>query len=203
MKATAVFALLGAALVSAQETTQSSPFYLKYVPRSEPSCKGTYLASCHSGAGQAGLCPERSTNGSAQTHSEYFWNMTTSSSQPTLGPLIWNLPIGNGDPVPTTLDLQLQLVSNGAIPIFSPGTTGIYSFGFDDDNNELFIYSRQDDSKAVPDKVNYTAEKYYRWHVCWTFVGNYYYQALVWVTGGAPVNPTCQEVRVFREEVSK
>lgn len=189
MKATAVLALVGAALASAQATTRSAPFFLKY--KTCPNSAETYFLSCHSGAGQAGLCPEGSPEGHSapRAHQEYFLNETTQSFENhPLGLLTWNLPIGNGNPVPSALNLQLQLVSNSAIPIFSPGDMGIYSFGFDDDE-KLFLFSRQDDSKAEANKVNYVEEAYYRWHVCWTYVGNYYYQSLVWVTAGEPVNP--------------
>ncbi|KAL0930988.1 uncharacterized protein CTRU02_213723 [Colletotrichum truncatum] len=195
MKTTTVLALLGAALASAQQTTRSAPFHLKFTSANEGSAE-TYLSTCHSGAGESGICPESSN---APAHTQYYLNQTAQEFEgKTLGLLTWELPIGNGNPISTSLGLVPQLVSNGAIPIFSPGDRGLWNFGFDEDD-KLFLFTRQDDSKAVPETVTYTEEAYYRWHICWTFVGNYYYNALVWVTAGAPSNPTCTPVDVIRE----
>ncbi|KAF6817078.1 hypothetical protein CPLU01_13673 [Colletotrichum plurivorum] len=197
MKFSTVACLLGAAVMaSAQDTQQSRPFFLKYVLCDQDSDE-VYLASCHSGAGQAGFCPERDAG--ASDHSLYYLNETSQTfGDSTLGSLTWNLPLGNADPVSSSLALEAQLVSNSATPIFSPGPGGPYSFGFDGDD-ELFLFWRQDDSNAVPEKVQYTEAAYYNWYVCWTFVGNYYYKSLVWVTAGPPVNPTCEKASVYRE----
>ena len=41
------------------------------------------------------------------------------------------------------------------------------------------------------------------WYACWLYVGMYHYNALAWVTSGAPQNPTCKKVSVVREPVAK
>ncbi|KAK1981357.1 hypothetical protein LZ30DRAFT_86291 [Colletotrichum cereale] len=184
MKTASVLALLGVTSATAQFANQTKPFWLKFTPTNDSSVV-TYLQPCHSGAGQAGLCPE--IEGS--NHSEFFLNETQSDYQGhTLGGLTWNQPIGNGDPISSGMELELQLVSNGAIPIFSPGDRALFSLGFDE-NEKLFIASYADDSRAAPSEPNSYLEAYYRWHVCWTFVGNYFYNSLVWITAGAPSNP--------------
>ncbi|KAK2064268.1 hypothetical protein LY76DRAFT_612339 [Colletotrichum caudatum] len=184
MKTASVLAFLAATSATAQFTNQTKPFWLKFSPTNDSSAV-TYLSSCHSAAGQAGLCPESGANG----HTAYFLNETQSEYEGnTLGALTWNQPIGNGNPVSSGLNLSPQLVSNGAIPIFSPGNLALFTFGFDEDE-KLFIATNTDDSRAAPNNPNNSLEAYYRWHVCWTFVGNYFYYALVWVTAGAPSNP--------------
>ncbi|OHW93585.1 hypothetical protein CSPAE12_07825 [Colletotrichum incanum] len=202
MKTSSVLALLGATLATAQFTNQTKPFWLKFTP-SNGGSGVTYLSSCHSGAGQAGLCPE--TEGpveeanSSSTHTQYFLNETQTDFQGhILGALTWNQPLGNADPISSGMELNLQLVSNGAIPIFSPGNNALFSLGFDEDE-KLFIVSNADDSRAAPNEPNFSEQAYYRWHVCWTFVGNYFYKSLVWVTAGAASNPTCSAVNVSRE----
>ncbi|WYZ40104.1 hypothetical protein EsH8_IV_000445 [Colletotrichum jinshuiense] len=203
MKTTAALALLGATLASAQFTNQTNPFWLKFTPCGGGSGE-TYLSSCHSGAAQAGLCPE--TDGPVEeasrptTHTQYFLNETQADFQgKLLGALTWNQPFGNGGPVSSSMELTPQLVSNGAVPIFSPGADrALYSLGFDD-ADKLFVRSSADDSRAAPNEAPRSDEAYYRWHVCWTFVGNYYYKSLVWVTAGPPSNPTCEPVDVYRE----
>ncbi|KAK1637269.1 hypothetical protein BDP81DRAFT_427071 [Colletotrichum phormii] len=203
MKTTYAIALLGATLASAQFTNQTKPFWLKFTPCTGGSGE-TYLSSCHSGAGQAGLCPETTEPvqeaNRPTTHTNYFLNETQSDYKGhLLGALTWNQPIGNGDPVSSGMMLNLQIVSNGAIPIFSPGNTALFTLGFDE-NEKLFIYSREDDSKAVAgSQAPIVDEAYYRWHVCYTFVGNYYYRSLVWITAGPASNPTCAAVDVYRE----
>ncbi|KAJ0163956.1 hypothetical protein CTA2_2055 [Colletotrichum tanaceti] len=198
MKCTSILALLSASLATAQFTNQTEPFWLKFT-----SCNGsseeTYLTSCHSGAGQAGLCPESQ---SPATHTQYFFNETqTNFRDYALGALTWNQPLGNMGSVSSGMELNLQLVSNGAIPIFSPGNRALFNLGFDE-NEKLFIYSQADDSRATPNDPHFSEEAYYRWHICWTFVGNYYYKSLVWITAGAASNPTCAAVDVYREWVS-
>ncbi|KAK2009809.1 hypothetical protein LZ32DRAFT_403258 [Colletotrichum eremochloae] len=194
MKTASVLALLGVTSAAAQFTNQTKPFWLKFTPTNDSSVV-TYLTSCHSGAGQAGLCPE--TEG--LSHTQYFLNETQSDYQGhILGALTWDQPIGNGNPISSGMELSPQLVSNGAIPIFSPGDRALFTLGFDE-NEKLFIATNADDSRAAPSEPNYSLEAYYRWHVCWTFVGNYFYKSLVWVTAGAPSNPTCFAVNVYRE----
>jgi hypothetical protein len=44
-------------------------------------------------------------------------------------------------------------------------------------------------------------EELQNWYVCWGAVGGYYYQALAWVTAGAPHNPTCEKVEVVKDDI--
>jgi hypothetical protein len=39
------------------------------------------------------------------------------------------------------------------------------------------------------------------WHTCWVLALPYYHEALTWVTGPIPQNPTCRPVKVVKVDV--
>ncbi|TDZ18519.1 hypothetical protein C8034_v006710 [Colletotrichum sidae] len=201
MKA-AVLALLGAVATVAAQSVNEGPFSLMYAASDGVP---VYLYACHSGAAQSGLCAEGDDVSLPEgQHHKFYFDGTQSwieEQQLTLGALWWNLPTQQVT-VRLGLQLTLQYLSNAAVPIFSPGDGALRSFVFDSDNN-LHLFARQNDELAVPHWSNPydNADAYTRWYVCWTFVGNYFYKSLAWVTSGYPTNPTCERVNVFREFV--
>lgn len=102
--------------------------------------------------------------------------------------------MGGNFEVSEPMTITPNLISNVAIPLFTPSEFGsLVQF---DKSNRLNVPGYIDDTVSP---INTNAPKgYYRWYVCNTYYG-YAYQTLSWVIGNkAPQNPSCQKVEVVR-----
>lgn len=195
----------GAAQTTPTYTNQSAPFTLQIANSANASLNGLYFFACHAGAAIEGICIGGSTplSGSSST---FYYNTTdtdTGGSDDGQGLLVWNLPISG---LPGT-DHVSQAT---ALQWYRPGTNVVVPlFGLDagtpvhfTDDNKLTIEDYYNDANYVagqfPDSTP-TETVYNNWYLCWTSVGvGYTYEALSWVTAGAPHNPTCEKVDVVR-----
>lgn len=181
--------------VSAQGYNTSAPFTLKLESDNE-DINGQYLGACHAGAAIEQLCLS-GTDGTPVNYNTFTLNVTSSSTDFEVGPLVWILQ-GSGFNLSSGLTFTQNLHSNVAVPTFTPSPSYDY-VGFDADN-KLFIYSTTYDESAFvageyPTPQPTTPE--YQWYACYTYTG-YYYHALAWATTGEPINPTCEAVNVTR-----
>jgi hypothetical protein len=181
--------------VSAQEYNTSAPFTLKLESDNE-DINGQYLGACHAGAAIEQLCLS-GTDGTPVNYNTFTLNVTSSSTDFEIGPLVWILQ-GSNFNLSSGLSFTKNLHSNVAVPTFTPSYSYDY-VGFDADN-KLFIYSAPYDESAFvageyPTGQPTTPE--YQWYACYTYTG-YYYHALAWATTGEPINPTCEAVNVTR-----
>ncbi|OLN87930.1 hypothetical protein CCHL11_00555 [Colletotrichum chlorophyti] len=204
MKPCSVLAFLGVSLASAHNITQNKPFVLRFTHGGYGGGKN-WLVPCHAGANQAGLCPETDrpndeSKSPPSLHEYYLKENGPKFDNQTLGTLVWSQNIG-GRLVPSELGFNIQIASNGAIPMFKLGSAGWTGLGFDK-KDSLFIHSSRDDSKAKPGTIEEVNKAYYNWFICETFVEDYHYKALVWVTAMSPSNPTCKKAKVYREWVT-
>lgn len=200
---------LAASTVTAQDSPatqpQSGPFALRIANAANASLNGLYLGACHAGAAIEGLCT--STVDPAAPipyYNTYYFNYSSwTNASWDSGSIVWNLPINlpDADHLSTPLLISLSnLGSNVNFPLFGPGS-GITYFGFTEEK-KLFSSAYGDDSLNTPeDRPVSESFQLQNWYVCWGAVGGYYYEALAWVTTGAPRNPTCVKVDVVREDI--
>ncbi|KAI3400982.1 hypothetical protein diail_1190 [Diaporthe ilicicola] len=181
--------------VSAQEFNTSAPFTLK-LESDNADINGQYLGACHAGAAIEQLCLD-GTDGTPVNYNTFTLNVTSSSGDFEIGPLVWILQ-GSGFNLSSGLSFTQTLYSNVAVPEFTPSVSYDY-VGFDADN-KLFIYSGSyDETTFVAGEypVAVAQKPLYQWYACYTYTG-YYYNALAWATSGEPINPTCEAVNVTR-----
>ncbi|KAG4440768.1 hypothetical protein IFR05_003755 [Cadophora sp. M221] len=190
---------------------QSAPFNL-IVLSSNSTLNGTHLYSCHEGAAIQGLC----TNSSRHIREgpnprpiepynmRYFLNYTDGSEgerSPTKearsGILTWAF-----EHMTVSCAMKLRngwngFCSNVITPLFTPGDHNSDIVAFDGDN-KLCIWNWRDEA-VLPtwQNRNYEQTAYYNWYICMTNVG-YLFETLTWVSGGEPVNPSCQKVDILR-----
>jgi len=192
-----------ASLVSAQTYNQSAPFALKIANAANTTLNGQYLYACHGGAAIEGLCLTSSLPDPSH-YSERFYLNTSGSS--TSGSLVFNLPFGGANSTSyesEPLSLFLETSSNVAVPLFYPGyVAGSYLYvGFSATGSMYVAGNAYDDATFKPGVYPVGGPgtgNLEHWYVCWTFAGDEYYQALAWVTSGAPHNPTCEAVTVVK-----
>lgn len=135
--------------VSAQEYNTSAPFTLKLESDNE-DINGQYLGACHAGAAIEQLCLS-GTDGTPVNYNTFTLNVTSSSTDFEIGPLVWILQ-GSGFNLSSGLSFGQNLHSNVAVPSFTPSYSYDY-VGFDADN-KLFIYS------ATYDESSFVAGEY-------------------------------------------
>ncbi|KAK0722806.1 hypothetical protein B0T26DRAFT_235088 [Lasiosphaeria miniovina] len=188
-------------LAQQQTNNQTGPFLLKLTSANE-TLNGNYLGACHAGAAIEALCligKNISTiNRSAAT---FFWNYTIYDGQPSeSGSLVWTLQLSGGIMnVSEPLSVTYNPGTNVAVPMLTPGGVA-QQVGFN--GSTLYVPGYPDDSnfKYGEYPTNLSTTQLTNWQACWLFAGSYYYNALAWVTSGAPHNPTCQAVGVLRED---
>lgn len=210
MKSTTLLPGIFVSLVTAQgpdAPIQTGPFYLQ-IQSNDSTVDGRYLASCHTGAAMQTLCLGDSTKpgGTNAYSSLYFFNQTVDrpDSQQDLGYITWNLPLSTGGDVYQNVSLPLSLVFNNVgsnvVPTsISVGTSNPQLVGFH--NDVLYIPNWIDDStfvEGVYPNITGEVQQLSQWHACSTLFGSYYYQALAWVTSGAPHNKNCRPVDVVK-----
>ncbi|KAF2812661.1 uncharacterized protein BDZ99DRAFT_271209 [Mytilinidion resinicola] len=189
-----VLALLPA-FVTAQYDVPSAPFKLVVLSDSS-TLNGTVLYSCHEGASIEGLCTGGTSN---PAYSTYTHNTSSNAGEvnETLGAsgyLIWVLPGGTFNES-ETLTLNVNPISNVALPLFWPSIEDSTSVAFD--SNGLLNIQGYFDDRVVPIVGSTSYVAYYRWYVCTTYYQGYTYQTLAWALGEfPPENPTCQAVSV-------
>lgn len=189
---------------------QSTPFNL-IVLSSNSTLNGTHLYACHEGAAIQGLCtnssrviregpnPERIAAHTVR----FFLNTTAEPAQPGTdlsdtergpGILTWSF-------VHMTVSLGMTFYqkwcTNVITPLFTPGSAGTVMVSFDKDD-KLFMWNWRDESE-LPNWANmgYTRKAYYNWYICRTNAG-YLLETVTWLTGGVPLNPSCQKVDIKR-----
>ncbi|KAK3333126.1 hypothetical protein B0T19DRAFT_439913 [Cercophora scortea] len=204
----ASLAAITAVAAQTQTSNQTAPFYLKLTAEN-PDLNGNYLYAGHTGALQQTWLLFDSKPPANDTSVFFYWNYTIYNDVPSqTGLLTWLFPSRPSSPVPNLwlpLDLTLDIRSNVAHTYISSGPGyGIY-VGWDGDNLYIPGAGTTDDSTNVPHVYpNVTSSfglKLQQWYVCWVYFGSYYYQAVAWVTAGAPHNPTCEAVSIVREFV--
>jgi hypothetical protein len=204
-----LLSLAAASTVSAQAqyTNQSAPFTLQVANSANASLDGAYFFACHAGAAIEGICLS-TTNVSAASTTFYFNTTDTDStegagSDTSQGVLVWNLPLSSGidgvDHVSQAASFPFPAGSNVVVPTFGFGQGEVVQFT---DGNNLTIRSWNHDQDYVQGEFPTSSSEptdLSNWYVCWTGVGvGYTYEALVWVTAGEPLNPTCQKIDVVR-----
>jgi len=184
----------------------SAPFYLRLSAPDNSSIDGRFLEACHSGAGASTLCVGKLTPPLRRPHiAIFFLNYTDDVNQ---GILINEMPMVNVD------EMREWMLQEPLRLVFTAGTNvGLTRFSPESFNYNLlpqvkFVADRLsipipvDDSKSkegiMPELAGRDAES---WYTCWVMMFPYYYQALAWVTGPAPQNPTCRPVKVTRVDV--
>ncbi|KAK0621452.1 hypothetical protein B0T17DRAFT_508801 [Bombardia bombarda] len=196
--------LASSAAVLAQDYNQTDPFFLKVTSPTNADVDGTFLYSCHAGAAIQTLCLGTKDTPTSLVSAGFFYNYTVYDGQAaSSGLLVWNLPYTSGETgEPATVSLPLNLNynpgSNVASTLLQPGYDSV-SVAFAGSN--LVIPSYIDDSTFVAGQrpnITGATTPLTQWYACWVYVGSYYYNALAWVTNGAPHNPTCQAVSVVR-----
>lgn len=200
VSAAALAVLAGSA--AAQNSQLSDPFYLRLSAPGNTSIDGRLLTACHTGAATSTLCVGEREPNTRNTYASLFHLNTTTA--PDQGALINMYPLAGGvQIIPEPFRLVLSHSSNVLTTWFSPETftDGIHqSVKFVDRDLVLPIYP--DDSKfregVTPQPEGRDASN---WYTCYVYAGSYYYNALAWVTGGIPNNPTCHPVKVVREDV--
>ncbi|KAM7222467.1 hypothetical protein V8F06_002245 [Rhypophila decipiens] len=210
MKATTFLSGLLAALtttVSAQLPTndegQTGPFWLQ-LKSNDSSVDGQYLGSCHTGAAQQTLCLSGPDKPDTNIVSYlYLLNRTDGTDENEMGILTWNLPLYAGGNILQNVSIPFTLQytpgSNVATSSVSIGGGMAVTVGFR--NDTLYIPNWIDDSNFVEGQYpNITGQiqELNNFYACWVLVAAYYYQALTWVTSGAPHNRNCKPVDVVR-----
>jgi len=195
---TPIVALLSS-LATAQYDIPSAPFNLVVLSEADPSINGSLLYSCHEGASIEGLCLTNTTED--PSFSTYTHN-TSSSAAPTNSPggatgwLIWVLQ-GSSFSETETLTLNINPISNVALPLFWPSVEDSTSVAFD--SNDLMNIQGYYDDRVVPIVGSSDYVAYYRWYACLTYFQGYTYETLAWALGEfQPENPTCKPVNVKR-----
>ncbi|KAK3375346.1 hypothetical protein B0H63DRAFT_372113, partial [Podospora didyma] len=199
-----VLAALGSSTAVLAQTylNQSGPFLLKLVS-SNRTLDGQYLGACHAGAAVETLClignDSTAINREAAT---FFWNYTLYDGRPSdTGLLIWNLELTMSMMnVSESMAISFAPNTNVATLLFTPSPS-TNTVGFN--GSELYVPAWADDSTFRDGEYPNGLGSYQltNWHACWLFAGTYYYNALAWVAGGVPHNPTCQPVGVVREDL--
>ncbi|KAK1756197.1 hypothetical protein QBC47DRAFT_379383 [Echria macrotheca] len=207
MKSAIIAGVFAATAAMGQTIKQSEPFFLK-VTSSNLTIDGKFLYSCHAGAALQTLCLGSRDVPTTNVNSATFYLNTTvyEGKESDTGNLIWNLVLapgadGSQQIVSEPLTFQYTPGSNVAITWFAPGYPTQPEVGFN--NSALFVNSYPDDSHftdTYPEQ--FTSTRISNWYACWVLAGSYYYNALSWVTAGAPHNPTCQSVSVIKVDVS-
>lgn len=87
--------------------------------------------------------------------------------------------------------------TNVIMPLFTTGSANEVMVSFDEDD-KLLMWNWHDESE-LPNWFNmgYTRKAYYNWYICRTNEG-YFLETVSWVTGGVPLNPSCQKVDIKR-----
>ncbi|KAK0711446.1 hypothetical protein B0H67DRAFT_493059 [Lasiosphaeris hirsuta] len=192
-------------VVSAQSYNQTGPFYLQ-IKSDNATLDGRYLTACHSGAAQETLCLGKVDSPTTNKASaSFFWNTT---DQSPVGVLIWNLvlaknPDGTQMVVSSPMTLDYTPGTNVATTRFGPNEIDrSVQVGFN--NSVMYMTWWNDDSTFLAGQypTGDSSREITNWNVCWVLAGSYYYNALAWVTGGAPHNPTCEAVSVVKVEPS-
>lgn len=198
MKFVAILSSLLLSGFAAAQDQQSKPFNL-IIKASDNSLDGQKFSACHTGAAIESLCI------SGDKGSEFFFNTTKGSNSPLDGyepssTLVWNLPIGNGEPVSEPMSFYYDPSTNVALPLFQPTETRQYVTV--DKNDQLALFSNSDDTVTPPVSTKTTALK--NWYVCESYYLGYQYHTLNWVAGTSkvkPQNPSCVKVDVQRKFV--
>ncbi|KAK0623187.1 hypothetical protein B0T14DRAFT_167269 [Immersiella caudata] len=210
--ARALAVLAGSTTASAQynqpdDLITSAPFYLQLSAPDNSSIDGRFLEACHSGAGASTLCVGKLTPPLRRPHiGRFFLNHTGDVNQ---GIIINERPMINADEgrrqwmLKEPLRLVLSAGTNVGLTWFSPE-----SFNYNllpqikFTTAGLSIPISVDDTKfkegIMPELTGRDADS---WYACWVMAIPYYYEALAWVTGPAPQNPTCRPVKVTKVDV--
>ncbi|KAK3357034.1 hypothetical protein B0T25DRAFT_516548 [Lasiosphaeria hispida] len=198
-----------ASVVSAQTYNQTGPFFLQ-VKSDNATLNGRYLYACHSGAAQETLCIGKvDTPATNRASASFFWNTTVyEGEQSPVGALIWNLalaqnPDGTSMVVSSPMTLDYTPGTNVATTRFGPSEIDrSVQVGFN--NSVMYMTWWNDDSTFLPGQypTGGSSREITNWNLCWVLAGSYYYNALAWVTSGAPHNPTCEAVSVVKVEPS-
>ncbi|ESZ90221.1 hypothetical protein SBOR_9391 [Sclerotinia borealis F-4128] len=195
---TASLLVAAATQVMAQYTNQSAPFVL-VLESHDYALDGLTLSPCHEGAAIEGLCLGPSIESKNTTFSTYNFNTSSFDTgfNTTIGQtgiLTWLLRGGNFN-LSSPFSLSIRATSNVAMPLFTPSSTSEWTVAFDD-HEFLNMQSYLDDTTSP---ITFRTEAYYRWAICDTYWG-YAYTTLAWIVGeGAPQNPSCKSVRVYRK----
>jgi len=204
--ATSLLALTASTVSAQDDQPQSGPFVLRVANAANASLNGVYFGACHAGAAIEGLCTNTiDSSAPISSYNTFYFNYSSFAANPwDSGSIVWNLPISGlpgVDHESEPLSIQISnLGSNVNFPLFEPGYATTY-FGFTPDK-KLFASAYGDDSHNTPGTWPQSETlDLQNWYVCWGAVGGYYYQALAWVTSGAPHNPTCEKVEVVRQDL--
>lgn len=196
---------LGASTVLAQQDQQTGPFALR-LSASSSSLDGQYLVACHAGAAIEALCLLGSDEFTTDEGYTSFYLNTSSGS--SYGSLLWNLPIEDGDTteeVPSIMSLAYDLGTNVAVPYFEPSSVATPA-GLTSDG-ELYLWTAFNDAYAVADAdasadIIDDPRNLTQWYACYSAIGDSYYDHIIaWVTSGESHNPTCQSVKIFKEDI--
>ncbi|OAQ98760.1 hypothetical protein LLEC1_05795 [Akanthomyces lecanii] len=183
--------------LAAADDIQSKGFKL-VLDSEDGSINGKTISSCHSGAAIEGLCIGSSA---PDAYSTYYLNTTQGSTGSPVqgysdsGKLVWNLPL-QGQAESEAMQFFYDPSTNVAHPLFEPSYTATY-IAFNDEDNEMAIFSYVDDTVNPPKAGPFTALK--QWYACTTYYSGYSYFTLNWAVGnGKPQNPSCVKTEVKR-----
>ncbi|KAI2601813.1 hypothetical protein GGR54DRAFT_634490 [Hypoxylon sp. NC1633] len=193
---------------TAMASNATGPYALHITGKANSSIDG-YAAACHAGAGIEALCYASGAISSAVT--EFYFNYTSynpdtgAPSQP--GWITYLLKAGstNGTiTVPSSLRFYPSFGSNVMSGLIYPSVDDGTSVYFYPENGTLYVNGGYDDSRfnttypvPAPSLGNLT-----QFHLCYQFVGGYYYNSISWVSTQPPHNPSCQPVDLTLEELS-
>ncbi|KAK4455933.1 hypothetical protein QBC34DRAFT_388366 [Podospora aff. communis PSN243] len=203
----ALAVLAGSTTVAAQrnfpaDLKAGARFYLQLSAPDNSSIDGLFLKACHTGAGRSTLCVSDLRPPFPRPEEGIFYlNYTNDANQ---GILInekdvfdveeqrrYLLPLPFSLVLSTDTNVAMTLVAAEDVDYRTLPKVKLTADG-------LSIPVTVDDSKfregILPIPISYDDAS--RWYTCWVLSIPYYYEALAWVTGLVPRNPTCRSVKV-------
>ncbi|KAI1403292.1 hypothetical protein F4819DRAFT_451554 [Hypoxylon fuscum] len=206
-KSTALAALAATATAS----NSTGPYGLHITGKGDTSIDG-YAAACHAGAAIEALCYAAGGSPTAGTVTEFYYNYTAYNSDTGVpsqpGWLTYLLQAGsNNGTIIEPSSMQLNPSSWGSnvfTALIFPGVEDGTSVYYHPENGTIYMAGGYDDSSfnetyptPIPTLGNLT-----NFHLCYQFVGGYYYQSIAWVSTLPPHNPSCQPVDLSFQELS-
>jgi hypothetical protein len=150
-----------------------------------------YVSTLHAGAAISALGYNSGALNTTTTDQFYF------SSE---GELEWELTVSNGTnstiTVPLPLTLWYNMASNVAPAAFTPSTPNVYLSCYPDNGTLYYSSGSVDDRDFNETRPSYesTFGNLTNFHLCYQYVGGYYYRSISWVQTLPPQNPSCEPV---------